>query len=294
MEPAAGSATRVAVSARRFLDLAREGRNEWWRYLSAIVLIIAGGQVLGAVPYLFLARSGRFSDLLDFIALNLGVLVELAVLAVVVRGLHRRTLLSLVTPRATFDWRRALQGFALWFALVATASLFESWLYPGRYRLTFDAQAFFQFAVAALLLTPLQTATEELLFRGYLMQALGLLLRRPLALAVVSSALFMLPHLGNPEVARSPVLIPLEYLTIGFVLALVTLRDGRLELAMGLHAANNLFNALIANYEGSVLPTSPIFTSELDPLYSFCALVGASIVFCSVLFRPGRRRAKNI
>ncbi len=286
-----GTQPSFSENARRYLALARQGRNEWWRYLAGIATIIVAGQVLGAGPYLLLARSAHFNDLLNFIALNLGALVALAALVIVVRAIHRRSVVSLVTPRAAFDWARALQGFAIWLVLVTAASLFESWLYPGRYRLTFDPHTFFQFAAAALCLTPLQTATEELIFRGYLMQALGLLLRRPFWLVVASAIIFMLPHLANPEVSRSSVLIPLEYLAIGLVLALVTLRDGRLELAIGLHAANNLFSALIANYEGSVLTTSAIFTSKLEPVYSFCALLGASAAFYFLLFGPPRRTA---
>lgn len=80
-----------------------------------------------------------------------------------------------------------------------------------------------------LCLTPLQTATEELLFRGYVMQGLSLLVKRPVAIAVISSVIFTLPHLANPEVARAPLLVPLQYVTIGLLLAAVTLRDGRLE-----------------------------------------------------------------
>jgi hypothetical protein len=49
--------------------------------------------------------------------------------------------------------------------------------------------------------------------------------------------------------------------------------------------------ALIANYEGSVLTTTAIFTSKIEPLYSFCALVGASVAFYLLLFDMVGRRS---
>ena len=61
---------------------------------------------------------------------------------------------------------------------------------------------------------------------------------------------------------------------------LIALRDGRLELAIGLHAANNVFLALVANYEGSALATAAVFTArELDPWYSLATLVAGGSAF---------------
>src|SRR6185503_3866353 len=149
---------------------------------------------------------------------------------------------------------------------------------------------FFQFAVMVLLLTPIQSATEELVFRGYLMQGLSLVTRRPVGIAVASSIVFAIPHLLNPEVHRLGLLVmAANYFAIGMLLAIVTLRDGRLELAIGLHVANNVFLALVANYEGSALTTESIFTSRnLDPRYSLVTLVAGGAAFCWWFFRKER------
>jgi membrane protease YdiL (CAAX protease family) len=70
------------------------------------------------------------------------------------------------------------------------------------------------------------------------------------------------------------------------LLATVALRDGRLELAIGLHAVNNVFLALVANYEGSALTTESVFTAtELDPVYSLVTLVIGTLVFHRWVFR---------
>ncbi len=270
----------------RHLALVRQGRNEWWRYLIGALIILLFVEVLAALPYLWLAYQGdEYSGLYVFVALNLGSLIGFAGLVITVVLIHRRSLLSLITPASRVDWRRVTRGFAVWFALLALTSLIEALLFPGRYRITFNPGTFFAFALAALCLTPLQTTFKELLFRGYVMQGLSLLTRTPLMIALVSSAIFMLPHLANPEVALNPLLLPPQYFLIGLLLAIVTLRDGRLELAIGIHAANNIFSGLIANYDDAVLTTEAIFTSQLDPVYSLVSLVPASVVAYLVLFR---------
>ena len=133
----------------------------------------------------------------------------------------------------------------------------------------------------------MQAGAEELVFRAYAMQGLALLTRRPALIAVASSVIFTVPHLLNPEVHQYGMLImAANYFAIGMLLATVTLRDGRLELAIGLHAVNNVFLALVANYEGSALTTESVFTAtELDPLYSLASIVAGTVVFHAWIFR---------
>jgi len=49
---------------------------------------------------------------------------------------------------------------------------------------------------------------------------------------------------------------------------------------------NNVFLALIANYEGSALTTESIFTArELDPVYSLVTMIVGTLVFHWWMFR---------
>jgi membrane protease YdiL (CAAX protease family) len=128
---------------------------------------IAWGGLKGAVPIL-----------LASLALSL-----LAGLALVVRWIQGRGLLTLVTPEPRVDWMRMLRGAVVWVLFSVIAAAAEHVLFPGRYYLSFDPQRFYQFAAAAIVLTPIQCATEELVFRGYAMQGLALLTRRPALIA---------------------------------------------------------------------------------------------------------------
>lgn len=280
----------------RYLDLARQGKNQWWRYALGVAIIAGSWLGLGFVPYALLVRAEVFDPLYDFLAVNLSIFTMLAGLAVTVKLVHRRTLMSLVTPAARIEWRRIGRGAAVWIGIAAAISLFEHVLFPERYYLSFNAERFFPFLALVLLLTPVQAAAEELVFRGYLVQGLALLTRKPALIAVVSSLVFTAPHLLNPEVERhGTLLMAANYFVIGMLLATIALRDGRLELAIGLHAVNNVFLALVANYEGSALMTESVFTArELDPVYSLVTLLIGTLAFHRWVFgraaQPNERR----
>jgi membrane protease YdiL (CAAX protease family) len=274
----------------RYLDLGSQGKSAWWRYLAGVTLILTCWFGLGLVPYAFILAPRITHPLAGFIAINFTILVMLAGLALAMRSLHRRPLLSLITPARRMDWRRVAQGAAAWTTLMLLCILIEHLLYPQRYALSFNAERFFVFMAVALVLTPLQTTTEELVFRGYVMQGAARLVKSPAAIAVMSAIVFTVPHLSNPEMGHGPVLLAASYFTIGLLLAIITLRDGRLELAIGVHAANNLVLVLVANYDGSVLVTESILTArEFDPAFSFASLVVGAVIFYGIFFgrRPG-------
>jgi membrane protease YdiL (CAAX protease family) len=96
--------------------------------------------------------------------------------------------------------------------------------------------------ILALVLIPLQAASEELLFRGYLTQTLGRILRSRLAIVLTVGAAFGLLHLN----AYGPLTVP-YFLVLSLIFSLVSLRDDRLELVIGGHAAMNLFAFVVAS-----------------------------------------------
>jgi hypothetical protein len=271
----------------RYLDLALQGSNAWWRYALGFLTIAFFWLVLGYVPYLLLVGAGLGDQLLEYLAVNFSILMMLAGLILAVKVIHRRPLLTLITPEARIDWGRMGRGALVWTVIAAIIVAIEHLLYPDRYYLSFNAGRFFLFVAIVLVLTPIQAATEELVFRAYAMQGLARLTRRPAVLAIVSSAIFTVPHMLNPEVHQYGwLLMAANYFAIGMLLATATLRDGRLELAIGVHAVNNVLLALVANYEGSALATESIFSAiELDPVYSLVTLVIGTLAFHRWVFR---------
>lgn len=298
---------------KSFLDLARQGKNAWWRYLLAILVILFGWLVPSILLGVFLvamvmldnnpgtfinANTGQIvgfdSALITAISL-LSAVALVASLFVAVRFIHQRPFRSLITTHPSLDWKRVAQRFGFYLILVAAASLIEAVVFPGRYQVTWDTSEFLKFLPIVLILIPIQTTAEELLFRGYLMQSIGLITRRPLIPAAISSLVFMLLHMANPEVRSDMVLIPLYYLGVGLLFALVTLGDNRLELAIGAHAGTDLFAGIFANYVNSVLPTASIFTvSTLDARYALVSFVVIAIIFYAGLFASRRTVSSTV
>lgn len=273
-------------SAVQYLALADDGHNAWWRYLLGITVIAASWLIGGAYAY-GMALQLPLGAVTAFVAINASILMLLLGVVFVVTVIHRRSWRTLVTPYVRIDWRRIAQGAAVWVALALVFSLIEHLLYPGRYAWSLDLARWLPFALAALLLTPLQCAAEELVFRGYVLQGLGRFLRNPVMLALLSSVIFTLPHLYNPEVvAYGLAIMAANYFLMGLFLAGVTLRDGRLELAIGAHAGNNLLLALVVRYEDSVFETESVFTAgALDPVYSLVTLLLSAAFFYWWFFR---------
>lgn len=277
-------------TASPFLQIARQGRNDWWRYVAGVVVIFIcwiAGQVAFTLPFLFSGTDATIADLLLLTALLLSFAPALAAVAVVVRFLHGRPFLSLITPCKQVGWGRVAIGFGAWFAIAAVAAVIEAILYPGRYQPTSEPLSVLPFLVVAALLIPVQAGTEELVYRGYLLQGMGLLFRQPLLLATLNGALFALPHAANPETSVSLLKALSLYFLAGFFWALVTLRSGTLELAWGAHSANNFFTVVVANYQTTALPSHSFFVvKEIDINYQLLTILVGMGLFYLLLARP--------
>ncbi len=294
-----------------YLELARQGRNDWWRYLISFPAILVIWLFVGAIPVValmvYLSMDGdpatSFTGagfvgvpvILEFLLTMSSFIPLLAATFLVVQFVHARPVKTLVTAEARIRWRRIFAGAGVWLLIAALLSVIESFLYPGRYALTFQPVPLLVFAVFALILIPIQTSAEEFFFRGYLLQWMGLRLKSVWLLSLLNGALFFLPHIANPEMATNSVLVGLGYFVMGFFCALITLQDQGIELALGLHAANNLFAVLFANYDVTALPSPSLFTVQnLDPVYSLISLVVGMLVFYSVFFLPTRSEISKL
>ena len=282
-----------------FLDSARTGRNAWWRYVVGLLVVVAFTSLLGAVVVLlalgFLGAAVpglAGSPLYDYLSLVLVFPFAWLGLLVVIRRLHGRSFRSLVSGSRPVRWGRMGWGALLWLVLLALLTGVDVLTNPGQYSVTFAPAAWLLALPFVLLLTPIQTTAEELVFRGYLLQATGLLTRRLLWLVLPSSLLFSLMHAANPEFLANPLLGWLPYFIIGLLLAVVTVLDDGAELAIGVHAANNIYSFIGVATAGGTAVTAPILTrATLDPLRSTLETLVACVVFGALLILLKRRQA---
>lgn len=176
-----------------------------------------------------------------------------------VKFFHKQSITSLTTARPKIDYKRVFFSFFLWAAILVTVILVQYFVSPDDFVINFKLAPFLVLLVLALILIPLQTSFEEYLFRGYLMQGLGLLTKNKWFPLLFTSITFGLMHIANPEVGAFGFQMMVFYIGTGLFLGIITLMDDGLELALGFHAANNLVAAILVTSNNSALQTNAIF-----------------------------------
>jgi uncharacterized protein len=302
-----------SLSRPSYLDAARQGKASLWRYLAGFVCIIffwlgLGSLATGGLLFFFALLEGLNADRISeaalnpailgpipyFVVLNVSFILFFAGIWVAAAGIHRRPLRSVITALPAINWKRIGLGFVVWFLLGILGSGIEFLIWPETFSFQFEPLTFLVFAFIALVLTPIQTTTEELFFRGYLMQAGSLLSRNAIFLSLLSGVLFALPHIGNPELAANFYVVLSSYFVLGVFLAWISIKDGTIELAIGLHAANNLFAGLVVTFPQSALPTPAIFyTTHFEPWFNLVVTVLLCAVFYLIVFVRRKKSAET-
>ena len=81
----------------------------------------------------------------------------------------------------------------------------------------------------------------------------------------LTSIVFGSLHLANPEITALGYEFIFLYISVGFLLGIMTLMDDGLELAIGFHAANNLIAALLVTADWTVFQTDALFIDTSEP-----------------------------
>ncbi len=231
-----------------------------------------------------------------YIAMLLGFPPMIAGLWMAVKLVHKRPFLSLLTATSRFRWGRLFFSMIVFWGVVGCFTILGHITGLNDISVVFDPSRFFTYALISLLLIPVQSATEELVLRGYLNQGLGKYIKNPWIVFVLTSAMFAALHLGNPEAAagaeQGKYLITMSsYFFFGFFACILTYIDGGLESAIGIHAANNLYASIFLGYENSALPTPTVLHTTLNPSSDAIITLLSMGIVCAILWRY---RAKAI
>lgn len=211
-------------------------------------------------------------------------IVGLALLFLWVKFIHKQTLTSLTTSRQKIDWKRVFFAFVLWSTITIVITGIDIVVAPEDYILNFRWEPFLYLLILAILLIPIQTSFEEYLFRGYMMQGIGIMAKNRWVPLFVTSVLFGLMHLGNPEVGKLGYGIMVYYIGTGFFLGIMTLMDEGLELALGFHASNNLVTALLITADSTAFQVDAIYKNVAEPDLGFDAFLPVFVVFPILLY----------
>lgn len=219
-----------------------------------------------------------------FVENMLPFVIGIVMLFAWVRLLHKQSILSLTTSRSKIDWSRIFFSFSVWSLFTIVSTLLMYFSNPQNFQVTFKPVPFFILVLIASVLIPIQTSFEEYLFRGYMMQGIGLATRKKIIPLLVTAFMFGMMHIANPEVEKMGNIILIYYVGTGLFLGVVTLMDEGMELALGFHAANNLVGALLITSDWSAFQTDSIFKDTSIPSAGIDVLLPVFIVFPLLLF----------
>ena len=173
--------------------------------------------------------------------------------------------LSLTTSRSKIDFNRIFFSFGLWSTISVVMIILGYFLSPENYVLNFNLIPFLILSLIVLLLIPIQTSAEEYVFRGYLIQNLGIITRNRWFPLIASSLLFGIIHGQNPEIEKFGGVVFIFYIGSGLFAGIMTLMDEGMELALGWHAANNMTIALLVTADWTALQTHSILKDISNP-----------------------------
>ena len=283
-----------------FLEQGIKPENKFWKYIVgslAIILASFVGQlplIIGifyetlfngkayptsntAVMRFFDPNVMLFLMLLSFVFIMLGIII-------VVRNWHNQTMLSVTTSRNNIDWSRVGFAFVIWSLFTIVATLLSYYYSPSDFVLNFKPIPFAILLVIGVVLIPIQTSSEEYIFRGYLMQGFANLSRNKWFPLVMTSVIFGGMHIFNPEVSKIGYIILVYYIGTGLLLGIITLMDEGMELALGFHAANNLVGALLVSSDWSAFQTNSIFKDISEPTAGLDVILPVVIIYPILLF----------
>jgi membrane protease YdiL (CAAX protease family) len=266
-----------------YIEQAYKGRNDLIYYFATLALVFVGWQIIGIIPLVavayyhagshseFMAAAGNVfatmgidSNLYLFLMI-LTFAFALLSLIIGVKYIHKRSVTSLVTARKKIDWKRFFYAFGIWilisFISVGIDYLFE----PETFVWNFKPVPFLILLIISLLFLPVQTSFEELLFRGYLMQGFGTLFKNAIYPLIITSLIFGMLHGFNPEVQKLGSIILIYYIATGLLFGIVTLMDDGTELALGMHAANNIIAAVLVTSDWMVFQTDALWVDVSEP-----------------------------
>ncbi len=276
----------------RQLTNALSGLNHWWRYLTLFLVSLAGGLIFKVVVRKFVNCMGVMTLNTDSIESNLDMflamipfVVILFIMFLLFKPLHHRNYKTLITGAESVRWGRFFIAALIWGGLAGIYLLCNYVIDPTNFAFHFNADSFLVLSILSLALIPFQASYEEVVFRGYFAQGVGAWTKSRWLVILIPSILFGLMHSFDPDVSKYGfwVMMP-QYILFGLMFGLVTVLDDGIELAMGAHAANNIFISIVITAKGSSFQPSSLFTQQItNPTIDLFVLMLMGLAFVAFL-----------
>ena len=281
----------------KFLEKTFDHQNQWWKYLVVIVVGFFVGQFIGYIPIMGIMVDKMITggvtpnDLADLAALgiskNEGLLLILLPFAVsliftvlLIKALHKRTFAETINGTNKIRFGRIGAGIVVWATIMAVLFVSDYLINPDNYVLQFDIAKFIPLLFISIFLIPVQTTYEEVLVRGYLAQGIAVWTRNRILVILIPASLFALLHSSNPEVEEFGFWAAMpQYLISGLLFGIIAVLDDGIELAIGMHTANNVLGSLLVTFKSSALQTDAVLEQlNINPMEDTLALLAAGVI----------------
>ena len=290
-----------------FIKEGYKGRIEWYWYLITLGIVFFFWQIIGVIPLVAVAsvKAGSVDKFVEsakdqFMSLGIdsNLYLFLALFTLIsgllglllgVRSIHNRLIKNIITARNSVDWSRIGFAFTLWFMISLGILMIGVFVEPENLVWNFKPIPFAILVIISFLFIPLQTSFEELLFRGYLMQGLGVLAKNRWLPLLLTSIVFGLLHGANPEVEKLGWGIMVFYIGTGLFFGIVTLMDEGTELALGLHAANNIVAAVFITTDWAAFQTEALYIDTSEPSLGWETFVPVFVLYPIILYILSRK-----
>lgn len=283
-----------------FIEQGIKPENSFWKYVVGSLVVIFAS-FIGQLPLILAIVVKTFTDDISFPTTSDGMMkmldsnltlflmlfsfaVALLALFLVIKYSHRQSILSVTTTRAKLDWKRISFSFSIWSVFTIVSVAVSYFFAPEDFEINFKPIPFIILLFISVLMIPIQTSTEEYVFRGYLMQGFGNLSKNKWFPLVMTSVIFGGMHIMNPEVTKLGYIVMVYYIGTGFLLGIMTLMDEGMELALGFHAANNLIGALLVTSDWTAFQTHSLLKDISEPDAGLDIILPVVLIYPIVLF----------
>ena len=266
-----------------FAQTGYKGKNDWWMYFIVFVIVFIVN-IFSQIPLTLVAfaKAGWDPDVIAASAKNnladLGIDPNLYLFLILItfaipffffylalKGIHKKKLTWIITAREKIDWGRVRYGAVVWGIITIIFIGIGIFLAPENYVWNFKPVPFFTLCFVAILFIPIQTTFEEVLFRGYYYQGLALWIKNKWAPMLIMGIVFGGLHGMNPEIDKLGYTALIFYIGTGIFFGITTLLDDGAELAIGMHAINNILAALFVTTDWTVFQTDALFVDTSEP-----------------------------
>lgn len=280
-----------------YVEWSDRGRSGIGRYLIGFVLVMVVFFLVGGVlsiPVAVALPDHEDSLVQSTLILVLGFVIPFFAIPLITHWLHDRPWWSVAMP-----WR-AVRGGDFWVGfLVSTVAGLAVVAVAGVVGLLdlhwhgFVWADWLPLLAIGLIGLAIQTASEELLFRGYLTQFARRLVKHPAFYLSVPALVFAAPHIANVKSLGGGPLVMVPYFATGLLYGWAAWRSGSLYMSWGLHFNNNLFNLLVVGTTDDILKSvAPIQFPGVGLGATMVLILGQNALIWAALAALIRRRER--